>query len=148
VGDDDFIDPRQQFLVEQAGVFTEALVVEVAAAQLAGGDAHQIGHEGVVVGDVFEAVVVAVQAQTDDPKDEQMPQIHAGAAGGFLVAHDMLFQQGENLLVDFGRREDPLEAREDGREFIAALEGNEHLFDGRLAQLQLGFESLAHGGKA
>jgi hypothetical protein len=148
VGDEDFVDPRQQLLVEQAGVFTEGLVVEVAAAQLDGSDTHEVAHESVVVGDVFEAVVVAVQAQADDPEHEQVPQIHAGAAGGFLVAHDMLLQQGEDLLVDLGRREDPLEAREDGREFIAALEGNEDLFDGRLAQLQLGFESLAHGCEA
>ncbi|MFT4587414.1 MAG: hypothetical protein ACI9VS_001314 [Candidatus Binatia bacterium] len=32
----------------------------------------------------------------------------------------MFFEQGEDLLIDFGRRENPLEAGEDGRKFVAA----------------------------
>lgn len=47
-----------------------------------------------------------------------------------LPAADSGFEQGEDLGLERGVHPNPLETREDGREFVAALERETNLLDG------------------
>jgi len=93
---------------------------------------------------VFEPVVVGVQAQTDDAKNQHLPQVHPGASGSFFAGENFLFQQREDGRLEFGMRPDPLQSGEDGRQFIAAFAREDDLLDGREVQSGSGVESLAH----
>jgi len=105
-----------------------------------GGLTEELAHEGVVVGDVVEAVVVAVEAEPDDAEDEDLPEVHAGAAGGFFVGRLDALEDGENFSADFGGRENPLQSGEDGREFVASFGGDFNLFDGDGSEGELDVE--------
>lgn len=59
-----------------------------------------------------------------------MPEIHAGATGGFFVGGLDAFEDGEHFAVDFGSGENPLEGGEDGRKFVARLGGDFDFLDG------------------
>jgi N12 class adenine-specific DNA methylase len=69
----------------------------------------------IVVGDVFQAVPVRVQAQAHDPQHQDLPQIHAGAAGGLFARQHGGFQQGENLGSQRGMHPEPLQPGQDRR---------------------------------
>ena len=53
--------------------------------------------QGVVVGQVFQPIPVGIQAQAHHPQHQDLPQVHAGAAGGFLAGQNGRFEQGEDL---------------------------------------------------
>ena len=95
--------------------------------------AHDLTHQAVVVGDVFEPVVVASEAQSDDSEHEDVPEIHPRAAGLLLISNNLAFEQSKNFLIDLGSFENPLQPGENWRQFITAIERDGNAFDGSLA---------------
>lgn len=112
-----------------------------------GGQAEPLAHEAVVVGDGFQAIPVGVQAEAHAAQDEDLPQVHAGAAGGLFAGEDFGFEQGKDLGLERGVPPEPLQAGEAGGPFVAALEGQANLFDGRDVPFGLSLEMLAPGGE-
>ena len=112
-----------------------------------GGPAEHLAPERVVVGDVFQAIPVGIQAAAHDAQHEDWPEIQAGAARGFLARKDFAFQQGEELGLECGMQPDPLPARENRRPFVAALERQANFFAGCDPQVGLGLEGMAPGGE-
>jgi hypothetical protein len=53
--------------------------------------------------------------------------------------------KGENLGPERGVHPEPLQAGQDRRQFIAALERQTNLFDGHNLEVGLGMERVAHG---
>jgi hypothetical protein len=49
--------------------------------------------------------------------------------------------------ANYRKKITPAETGEDGRQFVAALERQTNLFDGRELQLGLALEMMAHGGE-
>ena len=76
---------------------------------------------------------------------EDLPEVHARASGGLFASEDLAFEQSEDLSLERGMHPDPLQAREDGRQFVAALERQTNLFDGRDLKIGLVLEVVAHG---
>jgi hypothetical protein len=74
-----------------------------------------------------------------------LPQIHARAAGRFLACQDDALQKLENLGAQDRMKPDPLQARQDGRQLVAALDGQDDPLDGDDLEGGLGFKTLAHG---
>ena len=74
-----------------------------------------------------------------------MPQVHPRSTGLLALSLNPLLQELKDLLVNFGRGEDPLESNENRGQFISAFERNEDMLNWGLAELQLTLESLAHG---
>jgi len=140
-------------LVEHLGLEPGDVVAQGMVAELFGGGApgrgrqtEHLAHEQVVVGDVFEAVPVGVQAQAHGAQREDLPEVQAGTAGGLLAGEDFGFQQGEDLGHERGLRAEPLEPGEDRRQLVAALQGQGNLFDGGDVKVWLGGETLARKG--
>lgn len=142
---DEDVDFCQELLVDQANIVADGAVVKCQGGA-EGGQPHDFAHETVEVGDVLHAVIIAVESEADHAQHQNMPKIHprAPGAGGF-GALEFVFEQLENGFVQPRRAEDPLEAGEDGREFIAAFEGDDDLIDRGLAEICLRLESFAHG---
>ncbi len=109
------------------------------------GHPQHLPQERVLVGAVFEPVIVSVQTQAHYAQNQDLPPVHARAPGGFLVAQNLLFQQCENLLREFGVRENPLQAGEDGRQFVATAQRQDDFLNGSQLEAGLDGESLAHG---
>jgi hypothetical protein len=126
---DDGVDFDKVLLGEEGEVFFEGGEGENEG-HVEGGLAEELAHEGVGVGDIVEAVVVAVEADPDSTEDEDLPKVHAGAASGFFGGGLDGFEDGKDFPVDFGGGEDPLQSSEDGRELIAGFDGDFDLFDG------------------
>ena len=148
-GGDARVDLLEQFVIEQRDVVPQGLMAEDfgVLAPRRGGHAQHLAHEGIVVGDVFQAIPVRVQAQAHDAQHEDLPEVHAGAAGGLLARQDRGFQQGENLGLERGMHPEPLQPGQDRRQLVAALERQANLFDGRDLEIGLGLEGVAHGGR-
>ena len=70
------------------------------------------------------------QTQAHDAQHQDLPQVHAGAASGFLARQNLLFQQGENRALEGGMNPNPLQTGEDGRQLVAAAGGQLNLLDG------------------
>ena len=85
-GGDARVDLLEQLVIEQGDVVPQGLMAEDFGllAPRRGGHAQHLAHEGIVVGDVFQAIPVRVQTQAHDAQHQDLPQIHAGAAGGLL----------------------------------------------------------------
>ena len=129
---DDCVDFGEVFFGEEGEVFFEGGEGEDEG-HVEGGLAEELAHQRIEVGDVVEAVVVAVKAEPDDSEDEDLPEVHAGTAGGFFgVFADGPdgFEDGEDFAVHLGGGENPLQPGEDGREFVAGFSGDFDLFDG------------------
>ena len=88
---DPLIDLVQEFRGEQADVVLERLV---GVAEIVKGAMAQHLAQGVVVIDEFvQAVVVAVQIETNHAADQNRPQRHAGTANGLAdLRCDLAFQ--------------------------------------------------------
>lgn len=136
---DDGVDLSKAFFGEQGEVFFESGEGKLEG-HVEGGLAEELAHEGVVVGDVVEAVVVAVQRESDNAKDENLPEIHAGATDGFFVVGLDAFEDGEDFAVHFGGSENPLQPGEDGRQFVAGLGGDFDFLDGDSSESELDLE--------
>ncbi len=94
----ELVDLIEQLGREQTNIVFEALqVVEV----FVKGSVAEHLTQGVVLVDEFEqAVVVAVEVQAQNTANQDAPQAHAGASGGFVDAgQDVLLQQGEDVLA-------------------------------------------------
>ena len=98
-----------------------------------------------MIGQVLHPIPIHVQAQAHDAQDEDLPEVHAGAAGGLLAGEDLGFEPGEDLGLERGVHPNPLQPREDRRQFVAALERQANLFDGGDVQIRLALEMMAHG---
>ena len=95
---------------------------------------------------MLHAVKITIESKAHHAEHQHLPEIHARTSGvGGFGTLEFAFQQGENVFVQAWSAEDPLEAGEDGREFIAAFKGDDDLIDGSLAEISLGVESFAHG---
>lgn len=125
----DGVDLGEAFFGEQGEVFLQGGEGKFES-HVEGGLAEELTHEGVVVGDVVEAVVVAVERKADNSEDEDLPEVHAWAAGEFLVGGLDTFEDGEDFAVHFRGGENPLEGGEDRRKFVAGLDGDFDFFDG------------------
>jgi len=142
VARDDCVDFGEVFFGEEGEVFFEGGEGEDEG-HVEGGLAEELAHEGVEVGDVVEAVVVAVEAEPDGAEDEDLPEVHARAAGVFLGVFACgldAFEDGEDFAVYLGGGEDPLQPGEDGREFVASFGGDFNLFDGDGSEGELDVE--------
>jgi hypothetical protein len=95
--------------------------------------AHDLTHQAVVVGDVFEPVVVASETQSDDSKHEDVPKIHPRAASLLLIPNNLAFEECKKLFIDLGSFENPLQPGENWRQFITAIESDGNALDGSLA---------------
>ena len=67
-----------------------------------------------------------------------LPQVHAEATGVFFAGEDFGFQQSEDLRLEGGVSPDPLQARQDRRQLVAALERQLNLFNGNNLEVRLG----------
>jgi hypothetical protein len=132
----DGVDFGKVLLGEEGEVFFEGGEGEDEG-HVEGGLAEELAHERVGVGDVVEAVVVAVEADPDGAEDEDLPEVHTGASGGFFVGGLDGFEDGEDFPVDFGSCEDPLQSGEDGRELISGFDGDFDFFDGDSSEGEL-----------
>ena len=112
-----------------------------------GRQSQHLAHERVVIGHVFQAIPVGVEAEAHAAQHEDLPEVHAGAAGGFFAGEDFGFQPGEELSLERGVPPDPLESRQNGRQFVPALERQANLFDGDYLEVWLGLEVVAQGGE-
>jgi hypothetical protein len=74
-----------------------------------------------------------------------LPEVHAGAAGGLFAGQDFGFEQSEDLSLERGMHPEPLQPRQDRRQFVAALERQANLFDGRDLEIGLSLEGVADG---
>ncbi|MFT6180942.1 MAG: hypothetical protein ACJA1W_003297 [Akkermansiaceae bacterium] len=135
----DGVDLGEAFFGEEGEVFFQGGEGKFEG-HVEGGLAEKLAHEGVVVRDVMEAVVVAAERKPDDSEDENLPEIHAGATGGFWVGGLDAFEDGEDFAVHFGCDENPLEGGEDGRKFVTRLGGDFDFFDGHGSEGELDVE--------
>jgi hypothetical protein len=103
-GGDARVDLFKQLVVEQGDVVAQGLVVEHGALLAPGCDRHaqHLAHKQVVVGQVFHPIPIGVQTQTDHAQHQDLPKIHAGAAGGLFAGEDLGIQQGEDLGLERG----------------------------------------------
>ena len=141
------VDLLEQFGVEQGDIVPQGLMAEVfdLVVPRRGGQAEHLAHERVVIGDVFHPIPVRVEAEADDAEHENLPEVYAGATGALLAGEDFGFEQGEHLGLERGLHPDPLEARQDRRQLVPALERQANLFDGGDLEIGLGLEVVAHG---
>jgi hypothetical protein len=79
---------------------------------------------------VFHPIPVGIQSQADDAEDENLPEVHPGAASGLLASENLRFQQREYLRLELRVHPHPLQTGENRRQFIAALARQPNLFDG------------------
>ena len=108
--------------------------------------AEQGPQQGVIVRQVLQAVPVGIESESHDPQDQDPPQFHAGAAGGFFVRDNLLLQEREDLRAHGRVGPDPLQGCENGREFIAAAGGDDDFLDGEDTEFGIDLISDAHGG--
>jgi len=139
---DDGVDLGEVFFGEEGQVFFERGEGKFKG-HVKGGLPEELAHQGVEVRDVVETVVVAIESEPHDSKDEDLPKVHAGATGGFfdLFAPRLdAFEDREDFAIDFGGVENPLEPCEDGRKFVAGFGGDFDLFDGDRSEGELDVE--------
>ena len=106
---------------------------------------HDLADETIVARDVLDPVIITIQTEPHHAQHQNVPERHARAAGmRELAAQHFFLQKVENAPIDFRRAEDPLQPGQDGSQFVTAFERNHDLLDGRLPQVGVGFESLAH----
>ena len=81
--------------VHQANVVSQGLVMEDlgGVAQRALGQTQHLAQQSMIIGQVLQPSVVGVQAQAHDPQHQDLPPVHAGAAGQLLVGQHLLWEQ-------------------------------------------------------
>jgi len=136
---DDGVDLGEAFFGEEGEVFFESGEGKFER-HVEGGLAEELAHQRVVVGDVVESVVVAIQREPDDAEDEDGPEVHARATGGIFISGLDAFEDGKDFSVHLGGGEDPLEGGEDGWEFVAGFGGDLDFFDGDGSKGELDLE--------
>jgi hypothetical protein len=137
--------------LEERGIHEGDVVAERLAAEAlgvgpprVGADQEHLAQEQIIVGQVFHPVPVGVQPQADHAEHQDLPQVHAGASGRLFVRHEASFQQGEDGCFVGGMSPDPPQARQEGRQFVAAVKREQDLLDGSELQVRLRVESLTH----
>ena len=58
---DNSVDPAQQFLIHMADVLSESLLMKTASTILDRGQTENLAQQGVIIGVMFEPIIVAVQ---------------------------------------------------------------------------------------
>ena len=98
------VDLLEQCVVEEGDVVTQGLMAEHfgLVSPRRGGQTQHLAHEGVVVGDVFHAIPVGVQAAAHDAQHEDLPQVQAGAARGFLPARILASSRARSSALSVG----------------------------------------------
>lgn len=131
--DHDGIDGREQVRVDMANVIADRAVMQRHGVHPGFRHPHDLADEEIVSGDVFDPVIIAIQAEPDHAQHQNVPKIHSWPARmRALVADHFFIQQIENRVIDLWRAEDPLEASQHWGQFITTFERNHHLRDGRL----------------
>src|SRR6266496_5681356 len=101
--------------------------------------------QAVVIGQMLQPVIVAIQPQSHHAQNQDLPQVQPGTPSGLLACDELAFKQNENPGVDLGGLKNPLHAGENGWQFIATLQGQDNLLDGSFPKRQLDLESFPHG---
>lgn len=104
------------------------------------------------VGDVFDTVVVAIQAHAKHAQNEDVPEFHAGASGvgrGLTIAFRSVgLEVGLQQFKNFGPKldvfEDELKPDKERWEFIATVGRDDDVLDSGLSEGGFWFESSAH----
>lgn len=145
------VDPVEDVRGEQPQVVLDRLQL-VADVVLPVANPQHLAQGGVLVGQLVEAVVIGVEAQTQHPEHEDRPLRHAGPprvrAGLALRPHPFgahLFEDGEDALAQFGVEVEVLQPAQDLRDIVAGLGVEDDGGDVGLAERQLGIDDLAHG---
>ncbi len=143
------VDLLEQFVVEQRDVVAQRLMAEPFGLVIPrrGRQAQHLTNQRVMIGHILHPIPVGVQAQPHDAQHEDLPEVHARATGGFFADKDFGFQQGEDLSLEGRVHPDPLQPGQQWRKFVATLERQTNLFDGRDLEIGLGSEMVAHGGE-
>jgi hypothetical protein len=100
-----------------------------------------------VYGPVSYGPTLDNSTQAHNAQHQNLPEVHAGAAGGLFARQHGGFQQTENLGPQRRMHPQPLQPGQDRRQLVPAPEGQANLFDGRYLKIGLGFKGMAHGGK-
>ena len=129
-------------------------------------DAQHAAHVGVLISQVVQTVVVAVDALLEQAEHQDPPQFHAGPTdirvdprhrrailrlrsvtlGGALArGEQVLLQQGEDPLPQRMVAPDVLDALQHGRDIVAAAGVELDVFDGGLAEHHRGIENGSQG---
>lgn len=103
----DGVDLSEVIFGEQGEVFFERGEGKLEG-HVEGGLAEKLTDEGVEIGGVMEAVVVAIEGEADDSEDEDLPKVHAGATGGGFTGGLDGLEDLEDFPVYLGGGEDPL----------------------------------------
>src|ERR1041385_866459 len=106
-----------------------------------------LSQQPIVIGQVLQPIIVTVQPQAHHSQYQNVPQIQSRPPSGLLVADYFLFQQIKDLAVEIGGPKNPLQSRQNRRQFVPALQRQNDFLDGGFTQNQLNLESLAHGRK-
>ena len=116
-GGDARVDLLQQCVIQQGDLVPQGLMAEDFSVRSPRVYRHaeHLAHEQMMVGQVLHPIPVRVQAEPDDAQHQDLPEVHAGAAGGLLAAEELGFEQGEEVGLERGMHPDPLESGEDGR---------------------------------
>ena len=143
--DHDGIDSGEQVRVHMTNVIADSAAMQRHGVHPPLRHSHDLADEQIVLGDVLNPIIIAIKAKPHHTQHEDVPKTHPRPAGmGWIVSHHFFFQQIEDRLIDSRRAENPLQSGEDGRQFVTAFERNHDQLDGRLPQVGLSFESLAH----
>ncbi len=143
---DQAVNLGKQRLVEVANIVGERFVMKGLLVRCGDrGHSEDLPQQRIVIGQIFQAVIVTIQSQAHDPQHENLPEAQSGTPGRLFAAANFRFEQGKNPGVDLGRLEDPLQAREDGWQFVTTFEGDPNAFNGSLSQGQLHIKTPAHG---
>ena len=107
---------------------------------------HRLPHNDVVIGNVEKAVVFDILHHTDHAQDQILSEANAGASGAGEVAADALFQQVEDVGIQFGGEVDVLQGQHGFGESVAVFAfGKAGFFDGAGAQFILQFKPFPNG---
>src|SRR6266496_3282500 len=93
--------------------------------------------QAVVIGQMLQPVIVAIQPQSHHAQNQDLPQVQPGTPSGLLACDELAFKQNENPGVDLGGLKNPLQAGENGWQFIATLQGQDNLLAGSFPKRQL-----------
>src|ERR1051325_9907834 len=100
--------------------------------------------QAIIVGQMLQAIVVAIQRQSHNPQNQNVPQIQSRSSGGLLASYYLCLQQLKYLTVELRGGENPLQSRQHRWQLVPAPSRQHDSFDGGLAKSQLSFESFAH----
>ena len=144
LGDDRVVDKFEGLGAEQRDVVADGAPVEVGFfVPLA--DAHHVTQGAVLLGEVVKPVIVEVAAQPHGGQHQDGPVVHSfPSALGVGVPIDIARHRPKNVIAHLGLHVDVLQCRENGDDFIAAVEVQPQVGDGLAIQPLLAIECFSH----